>query len=50
MHDFVKSDDACTADMAATTSVVRLPAMLDSARSLAVQIDGVTTNLAPRSG
>ena len=44
-HDFVQGDQACTADLAVTTSVVRVPARADAARSLQVKIDGTTTRL-----
>jgi hypothetical protein len=49
-HDFYRGDDACTADLAVTTSVVRLPSSVDAIRALVVQIDGTTTRLAPRAG
>lgn len=47
-HDFHKGDTACTADLAVTTSVVRLPSSIDTTRVLAAQIDGTSTRLAPR--
>lgn len=49
-HDFYSGDDACTADLAVTTSVVRLPSSVDPTNTLVAQIDGTTTRLAPRSG
>lgn len=48
-HDFYKTDNACTGDMAVTTSVVRLPSGLDTTRALVVQIDGSSTKLAART-
>ena len=40
--------DACTADLAPTTSTVSLPAGLDLSRPLRVRIDGTTTTLEAR--
>ena len=48
-HDFIKGDQACTADLAVTTSVVRLPAETNGAQALFVQIDGMRTRLPARS-
>jgi hypothetical protein len=39
----------CTADLAVTTSVVRLPSRIDSTRPLTVRIDRATTHLEPRA-
>jgi hypothetical protein len=47
-HDFIQGDRACTADLAITTSVVRLPARAVAAPSLQVQMDGTTTRLRHR--
>ena len=45
-HDFIKADTACTADLAATTSVVRLPATVGGSKTLLVKVDGTSTRLA----
>jgi hypothetical protein len=47
-HDFFRGDDACTADLGVTTSVVRLPDEFDTTDGVDVQIDGSTTHLSPR--
>lgn len=41
-------DGACTADLGPTTSVVRLPSLVDSSLAVAVRVDGTTTRLAAR--
>lgn len=46
VHDFRKGDNGCSSDLAVTTSVVRLPASLDTSRALVVQIDGTRTLVA----
>jgi hypothetical protein len=46
LHDVPTGDAPCTADLAVTTSVVRLPAAVTDAKDLLVQIDGTTTRLA----
>lgn len=38
----------CTADLAVTTSLVRLPAEIDASRALVVRVDGAPTRLAAR--
>jgi hypothetical protein len=44
-HSFWSRANACTLDLAPTTSVVRLPASLVEARSLVVVVDGKVTRL-----
>ena len=44
-HDFHRRDNACTSDLAATTSIVHLPATMDTTRPWAVQIDGAHRRL-----
>jgi hypothetical protein len=44
-HDFHPGDDACTEDMAVTTSLVRLPSSIDTTRALVVQIEDTKTRL-----
>jgi hypothetical protein len=48
-HDFYRGDTACTADLAVTTSVVRLPSSIDTTHALTAQIDGTNSRLAPRT-
>jgi hypothetical protein len=45
-HDFHSNDNVCTADLAVTTSLVRLPSTVDATHALVVQIDGTSTHLA----
>jgi hypothetical protein len=45
-HDFFDGDTACTTDLAATTSVVRLPATIDGSEGLLVRVDDVTSRVA----
>lgn len=47
-HDFFKGDNACTADLAPTTSVVRLPVTIDSSKSLIVHVDDASSRVAAR--
>jgi hypothetical protein len=47
-HDPTEGDTACSDDLAATTSVVRLPRSLAGSTPLLVQIDGVSTRFAVR--
>ena len=47
-HDFFGGDNACTTDLAATTSVVRLPDTIDRSKSLTVDVDDDSTRLAAR--
>lgn len=49
-HDLVAPGTPCTADLTATTSVLRLPTTIDATGSLAVQIDGIMRRLPPRVG
>lgn len=48
-HDSYRGDTACTADLAVTTSVVRLPSSIDTTQALTAQIDGTNFRLAPRT-
>ena len=48
-HDFQPVDNACTADLGPTTSVVRLPAHIDAAQALLVKIDASATHLTART-
>lgn len=43
-----KGDNACTADLAATTSTVKLPAGIDVTTPLRVEVDGTVITLDPR--
>jgi hypothetical protein len=45
-----KGDDACTSDLAATTSTVMLPSGTDDTAALTVSIDGAPTQLGRRAG
>ena len=47
-HDFIQGDNACMTDLAATTSVVRLPDTIDRSKSLTVDVDDISTRLAAR--
>jgi hypothetical protein len=47
-HDFFKGDNACTTDLAATTSVVRVPETIDRSKILTVDVDEASTRLAAR--
>jgi hypothetical protein len=47
-HYLHKGDNACTSDLAATTSTVRLPLEIDDTAALAVTIDGTLTELGSR--
>lgn len=48
VHTTAGPDEACTADLATTTSVVRLPSRVAASHALVVQIDGTTTRLPAR--
>lgn len=48
-HYLHKADDACTSDLAATTSTVDLPSMVDETAALSIRIDGTTTRLGART-
>lgn len=47
-HYLHKGDDACTSDLAATTSTVNLPSTVDETAALTVSIDGITTRVEAR--
>jgi hypothetical protein len=44
-HDFFKGDNACTTDLATTTSVVRVPETIDRSKILTVDVDDASTLL-----
>jgi hypothetical protein len=44
-HDLIEGDTACTADLAPTTSVVRLPTTVDGSQSVLVHVDDTSTRL-----
>jgi len=48
-HYLHKGDNACTSDLAPTTSTVRLPPEIDDTAALAVTIDGTPIELGPRT-
>lgn len=45
-HDFVSSDNSCSADLAVTTSRVRLPSSVASSQALTVRVDGTDSRVA----
>jgi hypothetical protein len=45
LHDFFAGDNACTGDLAPTTSVIRLPAVVDGSAPIEVTVDGHTVRL-----
>jgi hypothetical protein len=50
VHDFFEQDDACTADLGPTTSVVEIPREIDDHHPVLVEIDGVVIALPARKG
>lgn len=49
IRTFELGGGACTADLGPTTSVVRLPSLVDGSLAVAVRVDGTTTHLAART-
>jgi hypothetical protein len=49
VHDFYEQDDACTADLGPTTSVVEIPSEIDEHHPVLVEIDDVVIRLPART-
>ena len=48
-HDFHQGDDACTGDLAPTTTTIRLAGTVDDTSTLLIDLDGRVVRLGPRT-